>query len=564
MHNLLHLSLNATKVAPVARSYDGKDWELSPGKFIKISISCDDQNCILELPALVGNDEYQVFTSNHTLEPKDEAARFLEQVTFGTTLQEVNSFDTTSPLQAQFATYINHQMNEPMSLHRSYFRERAVYHFNHPHPIAIPHHPCEKGTRYRHYAFTGRDKNLKLRVRAIADGKYFLSVQGEPRTVVSSIDWASSSYISSKGSMPTVDDSYVFCREPEDELYGDVIVKDYRTNRCQKIKVNNNGGNPIVDFTNSTDIIAAILEAGGNKYSQTMSNYLTLSSADAEPINDIFFITKPQHLILKQDLTADICSTVNQEWNLIHYVAFYEPNNIWVLHMPPPKLLENTVDNPAIDGGGSNVNWSKGQTWCSNVPRTFLNEEKCILSNNDNICSNTVPSVTLNKPVIVCGSPGEIANNVNSEGPRDRAIFDVAYRRWRTTGNQFLQSFLLIFLNLFALLFTAADPAYVMYRKTVWLNNVISANDQLRQKVAWALSQILVVAAPNIVYRLHTEPFLAYYDILVRNAFGNYFDLLKEISFNPEMAENLSFLNSKSAAYIFENNNLLVYPDENL
>ncbi len=47
-----------------------------------------------------------------------------------------------------------------------------------------------------------------------------------------------------------------------------------------------------------------------------------------------------------------------------------------------------------------------------------------------------------------------------------------------------------------------------------------------------------------------TEQFMAYYDILVRNAFGNYRDMLKEISYSALMAENLSFLGSKSSAYV--------------
>lgn len=49
-----------------------------------------------------------------------------------------------------------------------------------------------------------------------------------------------------------------------------------------------------------------------------------------------------------------------------------------------------------------------------------------------------------------------------------------------------------------------------------------------------------------------TEWFLAYYDIFVRNAFGNYRDILKQISYNPLMAENLSFLGSKSSAYMLD------------
>ena len=53
-----------------------------------------------------------------------------------------------------------------------------------------------------------------------------------------------------------------------------------------------------------------------------------------------------------------------------------------------------------------------------------------------------------------------------------------------------------------------------------------------------------------------SEWFLAYYDIFVRNVFGNYRDVLREVSYNSLMAENLSFLGSKSAAYMLERYNV--------
>ena len=43
-----------------------------------------------------------------------------------------------------------------------------------------------------------------------------------------------------------------------------------------------------------------------------------------------------------------------------------------------------------------------------------------------------------------------------------------------------------------------------------------------------------------------------YYDIFVRNAFGNYRDILQEIAYSPLQAEHLTYLASKSHAYIFE------------
>lgn len=60
----------------------------------------------------------------------------------------------------------------------------------------------------------------------------------------------------------------------------------------------------------------------------------------------------------------------------------------------------------------------------------------------------------------------------------------------------------------------------------------LTSSDQLRQRVAWALAQLLVVVKSSISVQLFdTEIFLQYYDIFVRNAFGNYLDILREISY---------------------------------
>lgn len=73
----------------------------------------------------------------------------------------------------------------------------------------------------------------------------------------------------------------------------------------------------------------------------------------------------------------------------------------------------------------------------------------------------------------------------------------------------------------------------------VWWRHAIQANDQLRQRVAFALSQILVVSSDS---GLGDEQFgLAnYYDILLRHSYGNYRDLLEEVTLNPVMGEYLS------------------------
>ena len=88
-------------------------------------------------------------------------------------------------------------------------------------------------------------------------------------------------------------------------------------------------------------------------------------------------------------------------------------------------------------------------------------------------------------------------------------------------------------------------------------------SDQLRQRMAWALSQILVISPGSIDTSDQSEHFLTYYDIFVRNAFGNYRDVLREVSYSPVMAEMLTFLRSQSTAYIWSKESNLEYADEN-
>ena len=98
----------------------------------------------------------------------------------------------------------------------------------------------------------------------------------------------------------------------------------------------------------------------------------------------------------------------------------------------------------------------------------------------------------------------------------------------------------------------------------VWASVVMSAKDQLRQRVAFALSQIFVVSSNGLdKLRKQTEPFAAYYDIFTRNAFGLFGDILKEVSFSPMMGEYLSYLGGKSFGHNYEELGLHLYADEN-
>ena len=91
----------------------------------------------------------------------------------------------------------------------------------------------------------------------------------------------------------------------------------------------------------------------------------------------------------------------------------------------------------------------------------------------------------------------------------------------------------------------------------------LQKSDQLRQRVAWALSQILVITPNQIDAIEQSEIYLNYYDIFVRHAFSSYRSILKEVAYSPMMGEMLSYLKSKSASFVLEDSGLISFPDEN-
>ena len=93
---------------------------------------------------------------------------------------------------------------------------------------------------------------------------------------------------------------------------------------------------------------------------------------------------------------------------------------------------------------------------------------------------------------------------------------------------------------------------------TPFARAAIGGTDQLRQRVAFALSQICVTSRrdPN----LENKPLgmTDYYDIFVRNAFGNYLDVLREVTLHPVMGRYLSHIGNQKARPEINQ-----YPDEN-
>jgi len=61
---------------------------------------------------------------------------------------------------------------------------------------------------------------------------------------------------------------------------------------------------------------------------------------------------------------------------------------------------------------------------------------------------------------------------------------------------------------------------------------MLYGDNQLRHRVAWALSQIWVTSGVDIQQSRHM---VEWHKILSNNAFGNYRTLMKEMTLNPAM-----------------------------
>jgi uncharacterized protein (DUF1800 family) len=78
-----------------------------------------------------------------------------------------------------------------------------------------------------------------------------------------------------------------------------------------------------------------------------------------------------------------------------------------------------------------------------------------------------------------------------------------------------------------------------------WVDTAVTAPDQLRQRVAFALGQLIVVSDRADSLSGEAIMMAEWNDLLVRNAFGNYRTLLGQASRSPMMANYLTYLRNR-------------------
>jgi len=95
-----------------------------------------------------------------------------------------------------------------------------------------------------------------------------------------------------------------------------------------------------------------------------------------------------------------------------------------------------------------------------------------------------------------------------------------------------------------------------MYVQDAFWQQALAAPDQLRQRVKYALEEIMVVSSTNSAVQNMPRGEASYYDLLGNDAFGNFRTLLNDVSLNPMMGNFLSMLGN-------DKGNATTDPDEN-
>jgi len=91
----------------------------------------------------------------------------------------------------------------------------------------------------------------------------------------------------------------------------------------------------------------------------------------------------------------------------------------------------------------------------------------------------------------------------------------------------------------------AATDTWQSHRVALWWDRAVHADDQLRQRMAFALSEIFVVSDESSGLDNDVLGCADYYDTLLGYAFGNYRELLEAVTLTPQMGKYLSMLQNR-------------------
>lgn len=99
-------------------------------------------------------------------------------------------------------------------------------------------------------------------------------------------------------------------------------------------------------------------------------------------------------------------------------------------------------------------------------------------------------------------------------------------------------------------------------RQSAFYSIAMNAHDQLRQRVAFAFSEIFVISEVEGIVATRHYGTAKYYDMLANHTDGHFLQILRDVSKNPMMGQYLSSLKNTKAT-LDNQGNIIIAPDEN-
>jgi hypothetical protein len=275
------------------------------------------------------------------------------------------------------------QFEMDMTSHRAFFRQHlTTWHTETSYHSLLNINACEKGARFRKYTFihTDIDRMMSITVSPNNSSKLIIAVDGQTRSIVEGPakcgDWEGPNSEDLQGG------DYQICYHPLDGLEGSIRVKSINNDCDCDLFFGGTYGNPVVQFDdvhlpdlptidlNNENIVPVLSDRFFNSDVETEMLQLTSNLADSHCDEITKIIPGAPGAIRVGVTTSD--NGGKDYW--IHTTSFH--------------LRNNDIESPLPDGGKdamtatADAPYERMMTACSSAPRTFLNEDSCILSDN--------------------------------------------------------------------------------------------------------------------------------------------------------------------------------------
>lgn len=542
--------------------------------------------------------------SNDSAEARSSAADslFLIMSTFGPTVDDLSQLNSMTHQQ-----WVNNQMDLPIQSHRAYYRQRVNprYSFTGVSSAAgVSQTPCSKGARWTRLAFSKDDVGLTFEVK----GTSAVYINGVYRTNINM-----GIFKPTWGDLP---DLYGKICEVEEEWNGEVIVSGSNGN-CYYLT--HWFSNVPLNFTEA-DAVSSALEFTVGKFGEMVVNSdldtCDVTAASVVEVDGMFFRFQ-ERLRLNANTPEDpsldsaLCVSRNAVNSNSCQAAVTGGAKVlagWIEHVyirgwgvykgelgvdPDRTSVVDTISLPSDLSCCYSLRWtgfitiiSAGEYWFKtasddgsqvlvdgvvvvdnggfHATRTVKGSVTLAAGSHNVIIDffqggggvhmkawykgsdtgnsfrsldSTVVSATVEGCAVACGSPGEVESS-------NEHSFTILGDTWDGVSNQQVDT-----------KYEKMPPP--LSKSAVWTMLSLTASDQLRQRVSWALWQIFDVSSSDSSDG-QTEMWLNYYDIFVRNSFGNLKDLLREVVYSPIVGVYRQHQGSSSFEYD------LRFPKENL